>query len=111
MFLDDAINSNDLMALILNTELIVAYQIHMYGLNAELPFENGIQELHNTLHKGVEFYVQNTSGHIITWGNVKNVLWGIKLYLVEGRRSNVCHFQFSTGGRPDRIGQGQITMS
>lgn len=60
---------------------------------------------------GVKIRIQNLRGQRITWGNLRDVLMGLKLYLVEGHRSRVCHFQFSTGGDPDRIGQGMIVRS
>jgi len=68
---------------------------------------HGHQEFGKTLHDGVSLEVWNDHQMaFFTWRALRNLVVGLRLYLVEGQRNYQCYFSFDEGG--STLGRGRL---
>ena len=98
-----------MVALLLGANALVNEKVEKRGIYAhpkQMPFSYGSEE-------GTELQIYN-SGEVsdgMTWGQMQTVVQGLWLYLVDGERSESCHFDLFVAQTPSiylHIGWGNI---
>lgn len=109
------LNPMDMSGLIAVIQHIISEGIENHGEGAYpgVNFFGGSQKFRYTLGDGIDFLVWNVrhSGEYFTWGQLQNVVEGLRLYLVVGERYYATAFNFWDGPgrwRHPNLGGGQL---
>lgn len=100
----------DMGGLIATVQYFIDQGIENYGLEGYpgIVQLTGIQEFGYTLGDGCHFYIRNVkgSGRYFTWEQARNVLEGLRLYLIVGERFYATSFGFWDG--PGTLGNSPL---
>lgn len=93
--------------LIASSKAIVAHQIAVHSAHTKLIKDgNGAQNFLNSLHNGIDLQIENIQPYTITWGDTRDVLWGLELTCCL----QLCRFEFSVESGT-RIGKGLFSKA
>jgi len=102
---------SSLLGLLLVSQSVVFEELEYYSEDTGLPIEpqrggGYAQSFEYTFFDGVNISVTNENAKLITLGNMRDLLHGLRVYLADGYRSYACAFKFSAGR--EMIGKGII---
>ena len=88
----------------------IAEQVERQGAQTLYPvFPNVGQQLYKSLGDGIHLVIKNVfDDQLFTWGTLHDVVKGLQLYLIDGRRFRQCYFNFHDF--EGVIGSGQLGM-
>ena len=100
----------DMASLIAVVQHDVYEELAEHGPDEEFPVSaGGVQKFEYDLGDGIGLLVQNANtGRHFTWEVMRDVLVGLRIYLIEGRRFRQTYFNFWTGAELWPLGSGSI---
>ena len=90
---------------------VIAQRIEVVGPQTLYPISGANrQSFHQDLGDGVELVIEKAFPDLFfTWGTLRDVILGLNMYLIDGRRFWQCYFNFADDF--SIVGTGQIVRN